>query len=40
MRLNGKELVLGDNNELPDMSPEVMEGTLTLEPSTIAFLVM
>jgi len=40
MRLNGKELVLGDNNELPDISPEVMEGTLTLEPSTIAFLVM
>lgn len=40
MRLNGRELVLGANNELPDMSPEVMEGTLTLEPATMAFVVM
>ncbi len=40
MKLNGRELVLGANNELPDMSPEVMEGTLTLEPATIAFVVM
>ena len=40
MKLNGKELVLGENNELPDMSPVVMEGTLTLEPATIAFVVM
>lgn len=40
MRLNGKELVLGANNELPDMSPAVMEGTLTLEPATMAFVVM
>ena len=40
MKLNGRELVLGANNELPDLSPEVMEGTLTLEPATIAFVVM
>lgn len=40
MRLNGKELVLGAGNELPDMSPVTMEGTLTLEPATIAFVVM
>ena len=40
MRLNGKELVLGKNNELPDMSPVEIEGTLTLEPATIAFVVM
>jgi len=40
MKLNGKELVLGANNELPDMSPVVMEGTLTLEPATMAFVVM
>lgn len=40
MRLNGRELVLGENNELPDMSPVQMEGTLTLEPASIAFVVM
>ena len=40
MKLNGRELVLGANNELPDLSPETMEGTLTLEPATIAFVVM
>ena len=40
MKLNGKELVLGENNELPEMAPVVMEGTLTLEPATIAFVVM
>lgn len=40
MRLNGRELVLGANNELPDMSPVVMDGILTLEPATMAFVVM
>ena len=40
MKLNGRELVLGGNNELPEMSPVVMEGTLTLKPATIAFVVM
>ena len=41
MYLNGKELVLGANNELPDMSPEVKgAGELVLEPATIAFVVM
>ena len=40
MKLNGKELVLGENNEVPEMAPVVMEGTLTLEPATIAFVVM
>lgn len=41
MKLNGRELVLGVNNELPDMSPEVVEaGELTLAPETIAFVVM
>ena len=40
MKLNGKELVLGANNELPDMSPVVVEGTLTLEPATMAFIVL
>ena len=40
MKLNGKDLVLGENNELPELAPVVMEGTLTLEPATIAFVVM
>ncbi len=40
MKLNGRELVLGANDELPDMSSVVMEGTLTLEPATIAFVVL
>lgn len=41
MQLNGRDLVLGENNELPDMSAEVMEaGELVLEPTTIAFVVL
>ena len=40
MKLNGRDLVLGENNELPDLSPVTMEGTLTLEPATIAFVVL
>ena len=41
MKLNGKELVLGADNELPDMSPVMVEaGELTLDPTEIAFVVM
>ncbi len=40
MKLNGRELVLDENNELPDMLPVVMEASLTLEPATIVFVVM
>ncbi len=40
MKLNGRDLVLGANNELPDMSPEVVEGSVTLEPATMAFVVL
>ncbi len=40
MKLNGQDLVLGEGNALPDLSPVEMEGTLTLEPATIAFVVM
>lgn len=41
MCLNGKELVLGENNELPDLSPEIAEaGELVLEPATILFAVV
>lgn len=41
MCLNGKELVLGANNELPEMAPEIREaGVVELEPSTIMFAVI
>ena len=41
VKLNGKELVLGENNELPDMSPvTVGAGELILAPAEIAFIVM
>jgi len=40
MKLNGKELVLDENNNVPEMAPVVVEGTLTLEPATMAFVVM
>ncbi len=41
MCLNGKELVLGANNELPEMTPEVKEaGDVELAPATIMFVVM
>ncbi len=41
MKLNGKDLVLGENNELPDMSPEVKEaGEITMAPATMMFVVM
>ncbi len=41
MRLNGKNLVLSDSAELPDLSPETEEtGIVTLEPGTCSFLVL
>ena len=40
MKLNGKELVLDENDNVPEMAPVVVEGTLTLEPATIAFVVL
>ena len=41
MKLNGKELVLGENNELPDMSPVTAEaGELVVGPAEIVFVVM
>lgn len=41
MKLNGRELVLGENNELPDLSPVIVEaGELTLAPAEIVFVVM
>ena len=40
MRLNGRELVLGENNELPDLSPVKVDKELVLPPATIAFIVL
>ena len=41
MKLNGRDLVLGENDELPDLSPvKVSAGELVLEPETIAFIVL
>jgi hypothetical protein len=41
MTLNGKDLVLGEGNSLPEMNPVDQEtGILELEPGTCTFLVM
>lgn len=41
MKLNGKELVLGENDELPCLDPvKVNKGELVLPPETIAFVVL
>ena len=38
--LNGKELTLGENDELPKMEGESVAGTIKLAPGTCTFLVM
>jgi len=41
MTLNGNDLILDENNELPDMSPaSVPAGTLELAPTTCTFIVL
>ena len=41
MKLNGRDLVLGANNELPDLSPVTAEaGELVVGPAEIVFVVM
>lgn len=41
MTLNGRDLVLGENNELPDLSgAPVAAGTIELAPMTCTFLVV
>ena len=41
MKLNGKDLVLGKNDELPDLAPvKVAAGETTLAPAMMAFYVM
>lgn len=39
MTLNGRPLVIGEHNELPDLSPETVSGELTLAPGACAFIV-
>lgn len=41
MKLNGRELVLGENHELPDLTGMEAEGAVQLEPATtMAFIVI
>ena len=40
MLLNGKELVLGENDALPEMTPVVKEGTLEIAPGSCTFIVL
>lgn len=40
MLLNGRELVLDEHNNLPDLSGEKVVDSLTLEPETCAFIVL
>lgn len=41
MLLNDRELVLGENNELPSLEPKIVKsGTYELKPARIAFIIM
>ena len=40
MSLNGKELVLGKNDELPELTGVTMEDTLDIAPGSCAFIVL
>jgi hypothetical protein len=40
MYLNGKSLALGDNNELPCLCGEKVEGTVSIAPGSCAFIVI
>lgn len=40
MTLNGKPLVLGENDSLPELAPAKASGTLTLAPGACAFIVL
>ena len=39
MTLNGRDLVLGENDELPDLSDEAVSGTLEIAHGSCAFIV-
>lgn len=40
MLLNGKELVLGENDELPEMTGITAEGTIEVAPGGCTFIVL
>lgn len=40
MTLNGRDLVLGENDELPDLSGEAVSGKVELAPGTCTFIVV
>lgn len=40
MSLNGKELVLGENDELPELTGVTMEGTLEVAPGSCVFILL
>ena len=40
MTLNGRDLALGENDELPDLSGEAASGTVELAPGTCTFFVL
>ena len=40
MCLNGKELVLGENDEMPELNSVTVEGTLNVAPGSCVFIVM
>ena len=40
MLLNGRELVLGEQDELPDLSGKTVSGELQLAPGSCAFIVL
>ena len=40
MTLNGRDLILGADDELPDLSGETVTGTVTLAPGSCAFFVL
>ena len=40
MKLNGKDLVLGENDELPALAPVKVSGKVELAPATCAYFVM
>ena len=40
MTLNGRDLVLGENDELPDLSGETVSGTVEVAPGSCTFFVL
>ena len=40
MSLNGKELVLGENDELPELTGVTMEDTVDIAPGGCTFIVL